>query len=260
MCYYNGIKVSKGDLIKLLELEKEINEMISAYVPLQSGFDFKNWPILKPINGGNDIELEMAHWELIAPWVSSIEQMEESRKKFNTLNAVGEELFEKKTYKDAALKRRCLVLSSGFYEWRHYKPEGSKKDIAYPYYVTLPDCQYFFMAGIYQPWTDKSSGETMTTFSIVTTKANELMEQVHNKKKRMPTILPDQLAFEWIKDGLTQERITELATYQFPADKMKAYSIHRDFKGLDDPMEAFTYSELPPLGEDGPMMNIGLFS
>jgi putative SOS response-associated peptidase YedK len=44
------------------------------------------------------------------------------------------------------------------------------------------------MAGIWQPWTDKATGEYVETFSIVTTKANKLMEQVHNSKTRMPTI------------------------------------------------------------------------
>lgn len=39
---------------------------------------------------------------------------------FNLLNAVSEELLKPgKVYRDAALKRRCLVLSTGFYEWRH---------------------------------------------------------------------------------------------------------------------------------------------
>ncbi|MBS1585527.1 MAG: SOS response-associated peptidase [Bacteroidetes bacterium] len=240
-------------------MEKEINNIINTEIPLQSGFEYKEWPILKPVNGGSDVELTMAHWEFIPAWSKSMEEVNEARKKFTTLNAIGEELFDKKTYKDAAMKRRCLVLSSGFYEWRHYKPEGSKKDIAYPYYVSLPGKEYFYMAGIWQPWTDRTSGETMDTFAIVTTKANSLMEGVHNKKKRMPTILPEALAFEWLQDGLSQERIKELATYQFPAEEMAAHTIPKDFKIYEDPTAEFQYSELPPLGNDGPMMNIGLF-
>ncbi|MBS1585491.1 MAG: SOS response-associated peptidase [Bacteroidetes bacterium] len=247
MCYYNGIRVSKYQLIKLLELEKELKAMQEKEIALRSGFEYKDWPIVKPVNGGKDIEIVMAHWEFIPGWVPTMEAVKESRKKFTTLNAIGEELFDKKTYKDAAMKRRCLVLSSGFYEWRHFKPEGEKKDIAYPYYITIPGKDYFYMAGIWQPWTDRETGETIDTFAIVTTKANHLMEQVHNKKKRMPTILPDELAMEWISDGLTQQRITELATYQLPADKMAAYTIHKDFRGLEVPTEAFKYSELPEL-------------
>jgi putative SOS response-associated peptidase YedK len=260
MCYYNGVKVTKNELIKLLKLEKEINEMIITETSLQSGFEYRDWPIVKPVDGGSDIELVMAHWELIAPWHKTMEDVEAQRKKgIFTLNAIGEEMFDKPTYKNSAMKRRCLVLSSGFYEWRHYKPEGSKKDVAYPYFITLPGKSYFYMAGIWQPWTDQATGETMDTFSIVTTKANELMANVHNKKKRMPTILPEELAFEWIQDGLSKERILEIAAYQLPTEQMDAYSIYKDFKGLEEPTAPFKYSELPDLGNDGPLMNVGLF-
>ncbi len=248
MCYYNGVKVPRDEYIRLMNLEKEIKAIAAMFAkPLQSGFEYSNFPIIKPIDGGCDFEIVNAHWEFIAPWLNTWDDVKEARKKYSTLNAVGETLFESRLYKDAAMKRRCLVLSSGFYEWRHYKPEGSKKDIAYPYYITLPDREYFFMEGIWQPWTDKSTGETIDTFAIVTSKANALMEQVHNKKKRMPAILPDSLALEWIQDGLTQQRITELATYQFPAEKMAAYTIHKDFRGLENPTSSFSYEELPTL-------------
>jgi putative SOS response-associated peptidase YedK len=260
MCYYNGVKVTKNELIKLLKLEKEIGEFINSEIALRSGYEYQDWPILKPVDGGKDFELTMAHWELIAPWHKTMEEVIAARKKANTLNATGENLFERNSYKDAALKRRCLILSSGFYEWRHYKPEGSKKDITYPYYVSLQDKPYFFIAGIYQPWTDKSTGETMDTFSLVTTEGNSLMKNVHNKKGRMPTILPEELAHEWIQDGLSKERITQLATYQLPSEQMQAHTIYKDFKAYEDPTAEFAYAELPPLGNDGPLMNIGLFS
>jgi len=45
------------------------------------------------------------------------------------------------------------------------------------------------MAGIWQLWKDTETGEYVETFSIVTTSANKLMEQIHNSTKRMPTIL-----------------------------------------------------------------------
>ena len=248
MCYYNGIKVPREEFIRLMVLEKEIKAIMAELSrPLQSGFEYKNWPILKPIKGGKDFEIVFAHWELIPYWLNNWKEVQESRKKFTTLNAIGEELFEKRTYKDAAAKRRCLILSSGFYEWRHYKPERAKKEIAYPYFIDLPGKEYFYIAGIWQPWTDKETGETIDTFSLVTTKANSLMEQVHNMKKRMPTILPDELAYGWIQDGLDQKKITELATYQYPAEKMAAHTINKDFRALPNPEENYEYSELPPL-------------
>jgi putative SOS response-associated peptidase YedK len=249
MCYYNGVKVTRSEYIRLVTIEKEIAAIRHLLRPMQSAFEYADYPILKPIDGGKDVELVMAHWELIPPRVRTMKDLAEFRK-FPTMNAIGEEMFDKVTYKDAAAKRRCLVLSSGFYEWRHYKPANEKKALKYPYYITVPEKEIFFMAGIYQPWTDKETGETIDTFSLVTTKANALMEQVHNTKKRMPLILPEELAYEWIQDGLSRERVSEIAGYQLPAEQMSAYTIHSKFREAADPTEAFHYAELPALGAD----------
>jgi putative SOS response-associated peptidase YedK len=258
MCFYNGIDVNRAEHIRLKGLEVEIGmyrEQLQN--PLQSGFMYGQWPVLKPVRGGSGAELVMMHWELIPHYMRNLSELEHFRKgglnektgrkdpPRNTLNAIGEEMLDKVTYRDAALKRRCLVLSSGFYEWRHFIPPGTGKDVAYPYRIVLPGQEYFFMAGIWQPWTDRESGETLDTFSIVTTKANRLMEQVHNKRKRMPLILTEDLAWEWIQDGLTTERIREIAHFGFPSERMRAYTIHRDFRQSEDPTEAFDYPELP---------------
>jgi putative SOS response-associated peptidase YedK len=248
MCYYNGIRVSKEEYIRLLHLEKELKE-INLVRDLASGFEYGNWPILKPNADGTDFVLEMAHWELIPYWIKDTNALAESRKKFTTLNATAEKLLESKMFRNPALKHRCLVLSSGFYEWRHFQPEGAKKEIAYPYYISLPKKSYFFMAGIYQPWTDKETGETMDTFAIVTTTAKSLMDQIHNKKKRMPTILPDALAWEWMQDGLSEDRIREIAGYQYNSQEMAARTIQKEFRTAPDPQTPYAYRELPALVE-----------
>ena len=100
------------------------------------------------------------------------------------------------------------------------------------------------MAGIYQPWTDKETGETMDTFSIVTTKANGLMEQIHNKKKRMPTILNEAQANEWLQPNLSEAKIMELASSIYDASYMSAYTLNKSFRTSSDPLEQFEYPEL----------------
>lgn len=242
MCYYNTIIIKKGTKISLNGITKELPEVNR---PIQSGFEYGDWTIVKPTNDGYNFEL--AHWELIAPWVKNNFEVMKGREKFNTLNATAERLLESKLFKQPALKRRCLVLSSGFYEWRHHTPEGSKKDIAYPYFISVKEQPVFFMAGIYQPWVDVESGEMMNTFSIVTTKANHLMEQIHNKKKRMPTILNDQQASSWISPNLSEQQIMQLASTQINDNLLEAYTIKKDFRTAIDPKEQNTFNELPPL-------------
>jgi putative SOS response-associated peptidase YedK len=249
MCYYNSINIPKGAKVSINGITKDLPPIQR---PIQSGFEYGDWAIIKGTNhndneSNNDFVFELAHWELIAPWVKNPMEVMKGREKFNTLNATAERLFESKLFNQPALKRRCLVLSSGFYEWRHFTPTGSNKDIAYPYHITVKDKPYFFMAGIFQPWVDVESGEMMDTFSIITTKANPLMAQIHNKKKRMPTILNDEQAAEWIKPNLSQAQIMQLANTQIDSRLLETFTIKKDFRTEYDPNEPFLYEDLPAL-------------
>ena len=259
MCFHNGIDVNRAEHIKLKNKAKKIKDLqLNLDQPYASGFDYPFWPVLKPIDGGNDFVPVMMHWEFIPSYIRSVESLLHFRKgglnpktgrkdiPHNTLNAIGEEVLNKPTYKEAALKRRCLVLSSGFYEWRHFTPPGGK-DTAYPYYVSVKGQEYFFMAGIYNPWVDQESGEVVDSFSILTTAANPVMEKIHNKKKRMPVILPEDQAERWIKDDLAYDGIAALAKFQFPAEQLAFHTIRKDFRQLEEPREAFLYEELPPI-------------
>ena len=76
------------------------------------------------------------------------------------------------------------------------------------------------------------------------------MEQIHNSKKRMPTILNEDLAYGWMCGKLDEDRITEIATTQYPADEMEVYPIAKDFISALNPLEKFDYAELPELETD----------
>ena len=63
----------------------------------------------------------------------------------------------------------------------------------------------------------------------------------------MPTILPDELAWEWMMQDLSEERIMELATYQINTSEMEAYTIEKDFRTTGTPTKAFVYADVPEL-------------
>jgi len=243
-----GVRVTKIQFIKLNQLEKELGTLaaMNELELMKDGFKYSNSAIIRKA-GTADIEVVAAHWEFIPAWVKNMDEVKENRKKFTTLNATSEKLLVSKMFRNAALNRRCLVLATHFYEWRHFQPEGAKKEIAYPYVIGLNDSEYFYMAGIWQSFTDKTTGETMDTFAIVTTPANRFMEIIHNKKKRQPTILTENLAWEWIMADLSEDRIKEIASYQMPSENFTAHTIPKDFKLLEDPTAAFEYAELPGL-------------
>ena len=249
MCNFMGTRVSKIEFIKLKQIEKALGTLaaMNELEILKDGFRYSNSLIVRKL-ADNDIEIVPAHWEFIPVWVKTMDNVKAARKQgIPWLNATSEKLLESKMFRNAAVKRRCLVLASHFFEWRHYQPDGAKKPISYPYKIEIADTDYFYLAGIWQPWTDKETGETMDTFAIVTTKANELMQEVHNTKKRMPTILTEELAWQWIMPNLTEEQINEIASFQIPYQLMTAHTIQKNFKLAEDPLQEFEYAELPPL-------------
>jgi putative SOS response-associated peptidase YedK len=273
MCYYNGQKVTRAELIRLKQLEKAIANFDFLQRDLQIGFDYSLNACIKPTADKANFDLVQMEWGFLPDkWfgrpIDTRAKAERFRKGFpnlmgkmepgiTTLNAMAEELYMPgKIYTESALHRRCLVLSTGFFEWRHVhrlnKRTGQPLKTAdkYPYYITVKDQPYFFMAGIYKPWTDMETGETIETFSIVTTAANKLMEQVHNSKKRMPTILNEDLAYEWIFGNLKQDRIQEIALTQYPCEQMQACTIEKDFRQALEPTKEFMYEDLPALELD----------
>jgi putative SOS response-associated peptidase YedK len=238
MSYFQSIKLRKKDLPEELGWDgrrKEIDK------PVQSGFDYEEWPIIRNSYTTGGLKLEIAHWEFIPFWINGKGELEEMREKHTTLNARGETLLTNRYYAKAARERRCLMLSSGFYEWRYHK------GVAYPYFITVKGKEVFYQAGVWSSWTDKESGERMITFALITTAANKLLSQIHNKKKRMPVILTDELKEEWMQKNLPENRIKEIATFQFPSENLEAYTVAKDFRESIDPQRPVDYPGLPPL-------------
>ncbi len=73
------------------------------------------------------------------------------------------------------------------------------------------------------------------------------MEQIHNKKKRMPTILNEEQASLWISPNLGEQQIMQLASTQIKDDLLDVHTIKKDFRTAVDPKEFNSFNELPPL-------------
>jgi len=265
MCYYSGQKVTREEFIRLNQLEKAIANYDFLNRDLQVGFDYSMNAVLKRDPEKEDFDIVQMEWGFIPSYLKTREDVVKMRNGYKdatgkyrppiiTLNAVCQELLlPGKIYREAALNGRCLIPSTGIFEWRHVFPLNKRTGLPlktankYPYYINLKDKGYFYMAGIWQPWTDKSTGEYVESFAIVTTKANKLMEQVHNSKKRMPTILNEDLAYEWMFGNLDEKRILEIAATQCPAEEMQACTISKDFREVLEPAKEFAYEDVPAL-------------
>jgi putative SOS response-associated peptidase YedK len=98
------------------------------------------------------------------------------------INARAESAFEKKTFRDSLVNRRCIIPSTGFYEWDSEKNK---------YLFGLEGTKVLYMAGLYTYYKDE------LRFVILTTNANDSMKEIHN---RMPLVMPKQEITTWIKD------------------------------------------------------------
>ncbi|WON94318.1 SOS response-associated peptidase [Sphingobacterium sp. UGAL515B_05] len=254
-----------------MDLEKAVMNYDFLDQEIHEGFNYGNIAVLRPTEDKCNFDIVQMEWGFIPSYIKNREDVKKMRfgykdttgkwrQPYTTLNAKGEELLlidektgREKMFRKAALERRCLILSSEFYEWRHIHRLNKKTNQPlktadkYPYHIGLKNKKYFFIAAIWQNWTDKDTGETIDTVALVTTEANSLMRQIHNSKNRMPTMLPDELAWQWMMSDLGEEKIKELATYQIKAEEMEAYTIDKDFKTTGTPTKAFVYADVPEL-------------
>jgi len=128
-------------------------------------------------------ELVMLRWGLVPFWAK------EASIGNRMINARAETVAEKPAYRAAYRHRRCVVLADGFYEWRR---EGDSKT---PYFISLASGEPFALAGLWENWNDKESGDSIQTTTLITTAANEFMAPLHH---RMPVILESNSAGEWL--------------------------------------------------------------
>lgn len=242
MCFFYALSQTAQSLknryqLKLdfdFELEPELIQ-VKYYI---SGFEFPKLPV---ITNRQPDRLQGFTWGLIPFWVKTSAAALEIRA--HTLNARSDTVFTKASFQNAIRQRRCLVPADGFYEWREV---GGKK---YPYYIYLKDKVIFSFAGIWEEWLDHATGEVLKTFSILTTEANPLLEQIHNTKKRMPVILPREQEKDWLGNDLSTEGVMAL-TKPLNDGLMEAHPISKliTSKSVDRNVpavqEGFDYPEL----------------
>ena len=202
------------------QLVKRFSSVFLEEVPFKkvyhaSGFDLPKLPI---ITNDHPDRIQLFTWGLIPFWVRDMKTAEEVRVK--TRNARAESIFEKPSFRHAAEKQHCLVLADGFFEWQEF--EGKN----YPYYIRLRTHEPFAMAGLWDLWKNPGTGEVLQTYTVITTKANPLMEQIHNKKKRMPVILPRDKERFWV-DSLLEKKAAEALLVPFEETQMEAFTISR---------------------------------
>ena len=240
MCFHNALSVTAAAIENRFDAHFK-DKTVFKPIYHGNGFAFLKWPVIR---SENPHEISIYNWGLIPFWTKTLADAFNIRK--GTLNAMGETIFSKPSFKYSVNTKRCLVPSSGFFEWQHI---GNN---TYPYFISLKDNDLIAMGGIYSEWTDKEDGAVFNTFSIITTEANQLMAKIHNTKKRMPFILRKENEKEWLNPALSQTQITALIK---PLDDelLKAHTVSKLIStthgnsDLEEVQKLFEYQELNEL-------------
>lgn len=204
MCGAFGFTASKGELKKRFRVDGDIPDIPRRYNirPTQSA------PIVHRISPNS---VQLARFGLIPFWAK------DEKIAYKTFNARVETVAEKPSYRKSLSLNRCIIPMTHFYEWQ--KTESGKT----PMYIFLKDQPIFGVAGLYSDWKNPQ-GESVLTFTIITTTPNEFMAPIHD---RMPAILYKEDEEEWLNPDETESKRVLPLLRQYPSDRMEAYAVSR---------------------------------
>jgi putative SOS response-associated peptidase YedK len=214
MCYTIEVNLTRE------QLQARFNATLDKHLPYRkqnraSAFTLPECPV---ICAEKSFEIRLYKWGLVPFWSKDEAYAREIRMK--TFNAKAETITEKASFRHLIKSKKCLVLVNGFYEWQ---ARGKEKQ---PYFIQVKNSEAFALAGLYDQWTDRNTGELLNTFTIITTKANLLMEKIHNTKKRMPVILNPEDERAWVDASLPLEKTLSFLN-PFNEDNLQANEVDK---------------------------------
>jgi len=168
----------------------------------------QHWVIRQHPETGKRV-LSRLTWGLIPHWIK------DSTPKLKPVNATAERVASAPMFRSAYAKRRCIVPIDNFFEWKAIKGSKAKQ----PYAIGLKSGEPFGIAGIWESWKHPATGIIHRTFCVITTTANELVSDIHD---RMPVILPPKAYERWLS---TVEPDPRDLLVPFPSEQMKIWPI-----------------------------------
>ncbi len=201
---YAIVLVGGGDLQRRFSLENLLDHP-------QARFNVAPTQTLPVVVRNSPDRVEMMRWGLIPSWAK------DASIGSRMINARAETVAEKPAFRRLLRSQRCLVPATGFFEW---KREGDGKA---PHFIHLPDEPLFAFAGLYDTWHDPN-GQTVRSYSIITTEPNEVIAPIHN---RMPLILRRDDEDGWLDPENTEPENLLPLLRPYPAHAMAAYPVSR---------------------------------
>jgi len=206
-----------------------VREGLHNHPPRWNGAPSQELLVIRRNHRSGEVSLDPLRWGLIPYWCADPKG---GRK---PINAKCETVRDLPTFREAYRKRRCLVPVDGFFEWKSIKGR-----IKRPYAIAMKDGAPFAIAGIWENWKEPASGDWIRTFAIITTAANALVADIHD---RMPLILARDDYARWLGEEADPRDLMR----PFPAELMRMWPIsarvnkpENDDPSIIEPIEVAT--------------------
>ncbi|OFX00188.1 MAG: hypothetical protein A3E78_06310 [Alphaproteobacteria bacterium RIFCSPHIGHO2_12_FULL_63_12] len=164
-------------------------------------------------------EFALVRWGFIPSWAKK-DYFEKVGTK-PLINARGETVADKPTFRSAFKRRRCLIPADGFYEWR------TEKGARQPYLLKPSAGGLFAFGGLWETAVDPDGGE-IDTAAIITTAAGPDIAPLHNRE---PIVIARENFEKWLD---IDERETAAATALIAAQPKGFWAIHQVSKAVNN--------------------------
>jgi putative SOS response-associated peptidase YedK len=181
---------------------------VSNYPPRWNAAPSQELLVIRRNRDTGQVSLDALRWGLIPYWCKDPSG---GRK---PINAKAETLRTLPSFREAYRKRRCIVPVDGFFEWKAIRGQKAKQ----PFAIAMKDGSPFGIAGLWENWKDPKTGEWIRTFVIITTDANTLVADIHD---RMPVILAPSDYTRWLGDEPDPHDLIR----PFPSEAMRMWPI-----------------------------------
>ena len=227
MCGRYGRRADKQYIAERMQALDSLHLDPSCFAPSFNVAPQTFQPVVRLAGETGQRELAVMRWGLIPFW------SKDSKIAFSTINARAETVTTAPAFRQAMKSRRCLVPANWFYEWKKLDAKATAQGRTYsgsarkqPYAVAMKDRELFAFAGLWERWTDKAAGQSLETYTILTTRPNQLIGDLalHD---RMPVILNPEDYGRWLQPGDPHRLPVDLLR-PFDADQMTAWKVSPD--------------------------------
>jgi putative SOS response-associated peptidase YedK len=185
-----------------------LDSRVRNYPPRWNGAPSQDLLVIRRNHQTGAVSLDPLRWGLIPYWC------QDTKGGRKPINAKCETVHSLSTFRDAYRQRRRILPVDGFFEWKAIKGQKAKQ----PYAIAMKDGSPFGIGGLRENWKNPTSGEWVRTFAIITTDANELVAEIHD---RMPLILASGDYTRWLSEEPNPRDLMR----PFPAEPMRMWPI-----------------------------------